>query len=256
MPIDQKSGVYYELYGSGEPLLLGFPFMASQSEVFGEAGDQVRQGYLDRLTDLFRVLCLDYPSIGRSADIPIDAFTTDRVCADVLSVADAAGFDRFAYWGYSFGALAGLQLAWRTDRLSALVVGGWPPLGAQYDDILAAVLEQKDEPPESVQVVLRSPERYAQWETLYRSIKGWPEAEAAAGLTCPGLAVAGENGDVDAGSKWIRNASVMRENREQLERWGWRVHFIPGRDFAVVMEPEAIVPPVREFLLEVLPGAD
>ncbi len=252
MPYDTNSDIYYELHGSGIPLLLGFPLMASQKALFGDSGEQVKQGYLDRLTDRFEVLCIDYPSIGQSGDIPVEDFTADRICRDLLSVADAAGFDRFAYWGYSFGAVAGLQLAWRTDRLTALVVGGWPPLGAQYDDILKAAIEQKESPPESAQVILRSPEQYAQWESLYNSIQGWPESKAAAELRCPGLAIAGENGDIDAGSQWMRNASILREKRATLEGYGWRVTLIPDRDFSVVMEPDAIVPPVRHFLDEVL----
>ncbi|MFO0444000.1 MAG: alpha/beta fold hydrolase, partial [Betaproteobacteria bacterium] len=59
------------------------------------------------------MLLLDYPSIGRSRDIAPEALTADRVCADLLGVADAAGCERFAYWGYSWGGNVGLQLATR-----------------------------------------------------------------------------------------------------------------------------------------------
>ena len=63
----------------------------------------------------------------------VDSFTSDRVRADILAVADAAAADRFAWYGYSCGGVVGLQLAARTDHLTALVCGGWPPLGAPYD---------------------------------------------------------------------------------------------------------------------------
>ena len=46
------------------------------------------------------------------------------------------GRDRFAYYGYSWLALAGLQLAIRTDRLTALAMGGFPPLGGPYAAML------------------------------------------------------------------------------------------------------------------------
>jgi pimeloyl-ACP methyl ester carboxylesterase len=138
----------------------------------------VLDGYLDRLSDRYRVLRVDYPSIGGSRDIAPEALTADRVCADLLAVASAAGFDRFAYWGYSWGAAVGLQLAARTDRLTALVLGGWPPLGAPYDGILQATrLKQPDPEPSSLKV-LRSKAQYRQWETFYVSLQGWPEAEA------------------------------------------------------------------------------
>jgi len=65
----------------------------------------------------------------------VKPFTVRR--SDILAVADAAGVDRFAWFGFSFGGVVGLQLASRTNRLSALVCGGWPPLGGQYAETLA-----------------------------------------------------------------------------------------------------------------------
>ena len=248
MPRDTTSGVYFEIHGTGVPLLLGFPVMASHSLIFGEAAGAVREQFLQLLTDRYQVLLLDYPSIGRSADIPPPELTADRVCADILAVADAAGFRRFAYWGYSWGAAAGLQLAARTDRLSALAIGAWPPLGAQYADILAAVEEQMDDPPEDVQVVLRSPGQYAQWRSFYRSIAGWREAEAARMLKIPRLAFAGAEGNVHAGSKLMLNATTLRDRRLELESLGWQVELIPGKNHVVGLEPEAVVPVVRRFL--------
>lgn len=47
-----------------------------------------------------------------------ETLTAANVAADLLAIADAAGADRFAYYGYSWLALAGFQLALRTDRLT------------------------------------------------------------------------------------------------------------------------------------------
>ncbi|RPH97386.1 MAG: alpha/beta hydrolase [Lysobacterales bacterium] len=248
MPHDQASGTYYEVHGQGTPLLLGFPILASHAQVFGEAAGPIRDGFLERLTDRYRVLLMDYPSIGRSRDIAPELLTADRVCADLLSVASAAGFGGFIYWGYSWGAAAGLQLASRSDRLLGLVIGGWPPLGAQYADVLAAVEEQMDDPPPEVQVVLRSSAQYAQWAAFYRSIDTWPEERAARSTACPRLAFAGADGDVYAGTRLIRNASILRARKEELEAMGWRVELIPGKGHSVGLEPETVVPVVRAFL--------
>lgn len=248
MPADKRSGVYYELHGDGVPLLLGFPIMATHGEIFGEAAGVIRDQYLQGLTDRYQVLLTDYPSIGRSRDIPARALTADRVCADFLSVADAAGFNTFAYWAYSWGAAAGLQLASRTDRLSALIVGGWPPLGAQYKEILKAGLEQIDNPPKEARVVLRSPAQYAQWSTFYGSVQDWPEARYARSIACPKLAFAGAEGDTTAGSEAINNASILRDRQQELEAMGWQVELIEGRGHSVCMEPEVLVPVVRAFL--------
>ncbi|SFT95861.1 alpha/beta hydrolase [Arthrobacter sp. ov118] len=66
-----------------------------------------------------------------------DTLTPDNVAADLLAIADAAGADTFAYYGYSWLALAGLQLAIRTDRLWALAMGGYPPLEGPYQSMLS-----------------------------------------------------------------------------------------------------------------------
>lgn len=248
MPVDSGSGVYYEVHGDGEPLFLGFPLMASHAEIFGAEMGAIRDAYLEGLVDRFRVLLVDYPSIGRSADIPPTDLTADRVCQDLVSVFDEAGFERFIYWAYSWGAAVGLQLASRVDRCSALVVGGWPPLGAQYDAALRASLEQIDDPPPEVQVVLRSPAQYAQWSNFYKSVQGWPEREVAASIACPRLAFVGADGDTDAGSEDILNATILKARRAELEAMGWSVSIIEGVGHDVAFKPDVLLPIVSDFL--------
>ena len=253
MPLDPVSGVHHEVQGQGQPLLIGLPLMASFTQLFGAELQGVLDGYLNRLTDRYRVLRVDYPSIGGSRDIAPDALTADRVCADLLAVATAAGFDRFAYWGYSWGAAAGLQLATRSKRLTALVLGGWPPLGAPYQGILQATRLKQPNPEPSSLKVLRSKEQYRQWETYYASMLDWPEAEAVARIGCPRMVHFGGDGDLVEAGIPIRIASLIREHRAALERQGWAVHEITGQGHGVCMMPELVVPPVRTFLDAVLP---
>lgn len=236
----------------GVPLMLGLPLMASHTDIFGPDSAATIDGYLDRLTDTYRVLLLDYPNIGGSTSPPPNEMTAQRVCSDLLATADAAGFGNFVYWAYSWGAAAGLQLASRSDRLSALAIGGWPPLGGQYRDILNAARSQVDDPPESARVVLREPAQYAQWVTFYESVLDWPEERAVASIDCPRMVVFGGQGDVDPGGEDIRIAGTLRERRHELERLGWKVHEIPERDHSVCLDPSAVVPPVRAFLDAVL----
>ncbi len=248
MPLDPASGVHYEVQGQGQPLLVGLPLMASFTPLFGEALQGVLDGYLDRLTDRYRVLRIDYPSIGGSRDIAPEDLTADRVCADLLAVASAAGFDRFAYWGYSWGAAVGLQLAARTDRLSALVLGGWPPLGAPYQGILQATRLKQPDPEPSSMKVLRSKAQYRQWETYYASMLAWPERDAVARIAGPKMVFFGGEGDLVEAGIPIRIASIIREHRAELQRQGWVVHEIAGQGHGVCMAPELVVPPVRAFL--------
>jgi pimeloyl-ACP methyl ester carboxylesterase len=252
VPLDSGTGVYYELAGSGEPLLVGLPLMASHTEIFGPDSAALLSGYLDRLTDRYRVLRVDYPSIGRSGDIPPEDLTVERVCADLLGVAAAAGFDRFAYWGYSWGGAVGLQLACRSDRLTALVIGGWPPLAAPYAGILQATRLKCASPEPGSMVVLRSAEQYAQWTHYYESMLGWQEAEAVRRIACPKMVYYGAKGDLVEAGVPIPIASTIRARRAGLEAMGWAVAEIPGYGHEVVLHPEVVVPPVRAFLDRVL----
>jgi len=225
MPLDPATGVYYELGGpaAGAPLLITLPLMASFVEIFGPELEPVLRGYLDRLVDRYRVLRVDYPGIGRSRDIAPEPLTAERVCADLLGVATAAGFDRFAYWGYSWGGSVGLQLATRTDRLSALVVGGWPALGGPYDALLAAARRKQPNPEPASLKVLRRPEQYAQWIEYGQSIAGWREHEAVARIACPRMNLFGSEGDLAEAGIPVPIASCIRAHRGTLEALGWRV---------------------------------
>jgi len=248
MPLDPATGVHYELHGQGEPLLIGLPLMASNAEIFGAAGAAVARGYLDRLTDRYRVLLVDYPSIGKSRDIPPPALTVDRVCDDLLGVASAAGFDRFAFWGYSWSGAVGLQLASRTDRLSALVIGGWPPLHAPYAEILEVAERRRDNPEPASMVVLRGVQQYAQWSHYYRSMGAWDEAQAVARIACPKMVYWGALGDLLEAGIALPVASTIRAERERIIALGWTLVELPGHGHGVAMHPELVVPPVAAFL--------
>jgi len=136
----------------------------TQFEVFGESGPFVflgphmylhpmspgssvhSQGYVDGLSDRYRVIVADWPrGIGQSSADASRPMTADNAVADILAIADAAGAETFAWWGYSFGGAVGLQLAARTDRVSALVVGGYPPLWQPLSDMLLALHQMEDQ---------------------------------------------------------------------------------------------------------------
>lgn len=253
MPLDPATGVHYALHGQGRLLMIGLPLMASFEAIFGDEMRRVLDGYLDRLVDRYQVLLVDYPSIGGSRNIAPEELTADRVCADLLGVATAAGFDSFAYWGYSWGGAVGLQLAHRTDRLSALVIGGWPPLGAPYAALLEATRRKQADPEPSSMKVLRSRDQYQQWEHYYASMIDWPEQESVSRIRCPRLVMFGAEGDLVEAGIPVPIASSIRDRRELLEGLGWRVHEIPGQGHGVTIVPELVVPPVRAFLDEVLP---
>src|SRR5205807_2161181 len=105
---------------------------------------QIKEGYIRRLGGRYRLLVTDYPhmeSKGKEGDKPL--LTVEDVCKDYLSLADAAGLDRFAAAGYSWGGNAVLHLATRSRRVAALVEGGCPTIDGPYDLLLRSVLAQQ-----------------------------------------------------------------------------------------------------------------
>lgn len=254
MPLDPNSGIWFELAGEGVPLIFGQPLMASHAAIFGAAAQPVYDAFIGGLADRYRVCTIDYPSIGRSDDIPPEALTADRVCADLLSVADAAGFDRFAYFGYSWSGAVGLQLAARTERLLALAIGGWPPLDGPFEGIAAAARDRIGRVEPSAMTVLRSADQYRQWSTFYSSLTGWDDRVQTPRIGCPGLVLFGGAGDLVEAGHAVPIASRIRSSRAELDALGWEVVEIAGAGHEVGADPARMLPPLRAFLDRVSTG--
>lgn len=245
-------GLYFEVHGQGEPLFLGFPVMASPGTLPGPENATLTARFLGGLVDRYRVVVADYPSIGRSVTTPPEEFTPARVVDDLLSIADAAGMPRFAYWGGTFGAVAGLQLATRTDRLTALVCAGWPPFGGPYALMHAGSVRNLANPPAHALAILRDAAQYRQWVSFYGGLVDWPEAEAVAGIRCPRLVVYGAQASSSVADLPLPFADLIRRHRPTLDAHGWSVAEVADRDASLILEPEALLPVVRPFLSRAL----
>lgn len=248
MPVDRSTGIYWETHGRGPGLFVGLPLMASHVEIFGPQAQAMIDAWRDGLADRYTLLLADYPGIGRSADHDPGAMTAQRVVGDLLSVADAAGFDRFAWAGYSWSGAVGLQIASRSDRLTALAIGGWPPREGPYDAILAASRARIGHVPDSARVILRSDDQYRQWAAFYASLADWDEADALAAIACPRLLYFGSQGDLVEAGHPVPVASRCRAHRAALESEGWEVHEIAGFGHDVIGQSDLIVAMLRDFL--------
>jgi len=181
--------------------------------------------------------------------------------------------DRFASYGYSWLALLGLQLATRTDRLSALIMGGFPPLGGPYAAMLrvttaahemavkaAAQTDEgaADQQPaaeagdwSNVQVTV-SPDQTRQFVTLYQVLQGFDDRAAQAHITCPRLCFAGSADEIQYGPKWgdvlVSIAGPIIAGRAELENLGWEVRVLDGLDHLQAMQAKQVVPILRSWL--------
>jgi pimeloyl-ACP methyl ester carboxylesterase len=184
---------------------------------------------------------MDYPNGGKSAGVPAGEMTADRVCSDLLAVADAAGFREFAWWGFSWGGVIGLQLASRSNRVSTLVCGGWPPLGGPYADLLRAtrtIAAMGD----------ASPMDAKPYVTFYESVQEWPEETAVGRVSCARMAFFGTADEVDLAGVKVPVARIFESRRKDLERQGWHIAEFAGRDHSLWMDAKTVVPVVRSFL--------
>ncbi|GAA2879438.1 hypothetical protein GCM10010517_41730 [Streptosporangium fragile] len=279
------SRITVEVHGSGPTVLL--PVNPRPAE--GPQADEMRKWGMDPalgrsliegLGDAFRVVAFDYEGHVIATPKP-DTLTPAAIAADLLAVADAVGADRFAYYGYSWLALSGLQLAIRTDRLSALVMGGFPPIDGPYAEMLrvttathemATSASRAPAPPEtrtapetraedydwsSVEVTMTEPQT-RQFVTLYRALQGFDDRAAQTRITCPRLCFVGSADEIPYGERWgdvlVSMAGPIVNRRAELEAFGWDVRVLDGLDHTRAMQSEHVLPVLRPWLVSTVGG--
>lgn len=255
------------VHGAGPTLLLPVnprPAEGAQAEAMRAWGADPALGrsLMEGLGDQVRVAAFDYE--GHVLAHPKAAtLTPDNVAADLLAVADAVGAGRFAYYGYSWLALGGLQLAIRTDRLDGLVMGGYPPVEGPYAemlDVTRATLAMvgsatgKEATPgdwSTVEVDL-SDGQARQFVTLYEALQDFDDLAAQRAVTCPRLCFAGSADVIEYDERWggtrVDIAGPVVRRRAELEALGWDVVVLDGLDHARAMQPAAVLPVLRPWL--------
>jgi pimeloyl-ACP methyl ester carboxylesterase len=286
------STIEVQVHGEGPALLLPVnprPVQGPRAEELRRWGNDPALGrfLIDGLKNAFRVVAFDYEGHVLATPKP-DTLVPDNLARDFLAIADSAGVARFAWYGYSWLAVGGLQLAIRTDRVAALVMGAWPPIDGPYAEMLrvttathdmasapssarqgpvgdAATAAPASEPapassPEeldwsTVEVTL-SEAQTRQFVTLYQALQGFDDRAAQARLTCPRLCFAGSADDIDYGERWggvqVRLAAPLLERRTELERYGWEVRVLDGLDHTQAMQAAAALPILRPWLTAAL----
>lgn len=213
----------------------------------------------------FRVIAADYEGHRMAHPAP-DTLTPGNVAADLLAIADAAGASDFAYYGYSWLALSGLQLALRTDRLWALAMGGYPPIDGPYAQMLAvtraahtmaaaaAPVRAAVEPGDWDTVAVTSTEAQTrQFVTLYEELQSFDD-DTAEVPAVPRLCFAGGDDEIVYGPGWgdvtVRIAEPLRRRRGDLASRGWAVELIPGLDHMTAMASDVVLPVLTRWLSE------
>jgi pimeloyl-ACP methyl ester carboxylesterase len=278
--LHDASTIAVEVQGRGPTVLLPVnpqPVEGPQAEEMRRWGADPALGrsLIDGLGDAFQVVAFDYE--GHLFQVPKpDTLTPANVVADLLAVADAAGADRFAYYGYSWLALAGLQLAIRSDRPTALVMGGFPPLDGPYPQMLQVTTathemavansasppatepagEAAGEPDWSQVQVTLTEAQTRQFVTLYQGLRDFDDRAAQAQVRCPRLCVVGSADEITYDERWgglqVSFAGPVIRRRAELEALGWEVRVLEGLDHTQAMQAARVLPVLRPWLLDKL----
>ena len=228
--LHDASTIAVEVHGNGPTVVMPVnprPVEGAQAEEMRRWGADPALGrsLIDGLSDAFRVVAFDYE--GHVLQVPKpDTLTPANVAGDLLAVADAAGADRFAYYGYSWLALSGLQLAIRTDRLAALVMGGYPPVDGPYAEMLQVTVatheiaianaasapgtatpsqpprEPSEEPDWSTAEMSLTEPQTRQFVTLYQALQGFDDRAAQSQVGCPRLCFVGSADEITYDERW------------------------------------------------------
>jgi pimeloyl-ACP methyl ester carboxylesterase len=273
------STIEVQVHGEGPALLLPVnpqPVEGPQADELLRWGNDPALGrsLINGLKDAFQVVAFDYE--GHVLQVPKpDTLTPASVAGDFLAVADAAGAERFAWYGYSWLAVGGLQLALRSDRVAALAMGGWPPIDGPYAEMLrvtiaahrmaakprdpaapASAPAASEEPDWSQVEVTMSEAQTRQFATLYQALQGFDDRAAQARLACSRLCFAGSADDIDYPERWggvrVHTAAPLLERRAELEAYGWEVRVLDGLDHTQAMQAAAVLPILRPFLTAAL----
>ncbi|MDT9600601.1 alpha/beta fold hydrolase [Sphingosinicella rhizophila] len=230
----------------GDPLrpalFLGPHFYASFGRTDGDDTDK----WIDGLKEDFFLIVADYPrGFGRTGNPLGMDFTPGIAAAEYERIAEAAGVERFGWVGYSYGGAIGVQVACRSDRVSALAVGGFPPLDAPYQDMVDITTRMA-----TAMEAAGGVDPKLLWSSVgfYSPLPQWPEDEEMAKLEIPRMAFMGtEDIGVPLHGVDLPLAAILREAEPAMKRMGWQVAWLEGQDHVTTIEAAVSLPAVRDF---------
>ncbi len=107
--------IYYETYGSGEPLLLLHGFTLSH---------QIWEPWIEKLSKNYQIIVPDLRGHGRSTN-PSNIYTHELVAKDIFGLLNKLNIDRIKAIGHSSGAMTLTHMATMdSSRITAMILVG------------------------------------------------------------------------------------------------------------------------------------
>lgn len=249
--------IYFEVHGEGPALICYADPVLPADAPAADLMQRLCTGLREGLADSYRIVLISYPGTPKT-----ETLTPDNVTADLLAIADAADLDEFAWWGYSWGGVIGLQLALRTDRLTGLAMTGFPPLDGPYREMLRSTrgATTTAEIDDLHGLSLSAAQKAAlvaqthQFVTYYQLLQDFDDRAANKQLSLPRLCFVGTDDTVGIGDVVARLGGTVTATRPELEVLGWEVHLLDGLDHLGAVEPDVVVPLLRDWMKRAVAG--
>jgi len=265
------------IQGDGPTILLPvnpIPIEGEQAEELRKWGVNPALGksLIDGLSNKYRVIAFDYEGHVLSNPKP-ETLTPGNIANDFIAIADEVGADEFAYYGHSWLALCGLQLSIRTNRISALIMGGFPPINGPYKEMLQVTMATHEmsisnqgngnpiEIPQitddfdwsNVEVTMKEDET-KQFVTLYQNLQEFNDREAQSKLNCPRLCFAGSVDRIDYGENWgnvhVDIVGPLINQSQEIKDAGWDIQVLKELDHTGAMQAENVLSIIKPWLDE------
>lgn len=225
--------IYYEVHGTGPRFLLfGYNLQPNSPDI---------SAFVDGLGHDYRLIVAEYPGEPKMYTL-----TPATVTRDYMEIAKAAGAEEFAFYGYSWGAVCGLQLALRTDRVKALIAGGFPMIGGPYlelRDSLQKALVAKLSPSMNREVA-------RQYLTYYEGLQSFDDQSVQKRLGIPRLNFVGTNDDFTFMDVQMEFYKRFLEHKDAIKAAGWDLVFVQGQDHSTTVSPKTSIQLIRRWLAE------
>lgn len=226
--------IYYEVHGAGPAVLLSVgPELSPEGPAAAHA-----KVLADAFSDRYTAVVFGYPGMTPKPE----TLTPDNVTADLLTIADAADVERFAWWGYSWGGVIGLQLALATDRLTALVMGGFPPIDGPCEAMLRVTRHFASDAGSVSGHRDPAGRPFArQFVTYYELLQTFDDRAAQTKVTCPKLVYVGTDDKHDLNGEVVAHfGKTVRDTQAELEATGWEVQIFPGKNHGDFTDEEVV----------------
>ena len=201
--------------------------------------------YPNVLAERFTVVVASPRGFGRSTRPEADDYSTDMLAADLLAVTTAVGLARFSVFGYSLAGAVAAWLAHQSDRVSAIVAGGFPLLGS-YRRLLADVEQKVAEGAgdAAARAAINAEFDSRAAVAFYRHLATMPDGALVDRVSCPMYSFWGERDEIiDTLGEGVAELEAGLRSRRVT------THALPGLDhLGALLSPGPALPEIVDWL--------